>query len=65
MHIKIISGGQTGVDRIALDAALDFRSTVWWLVSRGSNGRRWKNSRQVSFNYFQRVAIESGLSRMF
>ncbi|WP_256414174.1 putative molybdenum carrier protein [Acinetobacter sp. 5862] len=54
MHIKIISGGQTGVDRIALDAALDFRSTVWWLVSRGSNGRRWKNSRQVSFNYFSR-----------
>ncbi|WP_265596597.1 YpsA SLOG family protein [Acinetobacter sp. NIPH 284] len=38
MHIKIISGGQTGVDRTALDAALDFRGTVWWLVSRGSDG---------------------------
>ncbi len=45
MRIKIISGGQTGVDRTALDAALDVRGAVWWLVSRGSNGRRWKNSR--------------------
>jgi predicted Rossmann fold nucleotide-binding protein DprA/Smf involved in DNA uptake len=28
MHIKIISGGQTGVDRGALDAALDLEGRV-------------------------------------
>ena len=34
MLAKIISGGQTGVDRGALDAALKAQISMWWLVSK-------------------------------
>ncbi len=36
--LKIISGGQTGVDRAALDAALESRYPLRRLVSERSEG---------------------------
>ena len=35
MIIKIISGGQTGVDRAALDVAIEIGCTPWWLDPKG------------------------------
>ena len=40
---KIISGGQTGVDRAALDIAIALQIPHSGCVPGRENGRRWQN----------------------
>ena len=44
---KIISGGQTGVDRAALDVAIAWGMEVRRLVSQGLAGRGWGDPRPL------------------
>ena len=46
---KIVSGGQTGADQAALDAAIKYGFSPWRLGSQRPKDREWHASVKLSF----------------